>query len=90
MISTIKINTDGTIDCYDLEGCKVPHMCGDWSLLHNIYKNYTAAYPSKEVPDECRCENADIYIQNGLSGQSIQIRITHLSKMLKFIKYPEY
>lgn len=86
MINTICINTDGTVDCYDSDGCKVPHLCGDLRILHYIYKNYTAIHPGSEVLDEDRCERADFYIRNPLGNNNMKIDPIHVSRLLRYIK----
>ena len=39
MIDRVNICSDGYIDCYDLDNCKVRELSGDITLIHQILKN---------------------------------------------------
>ena len=39
MINRVNICSDGYIDCYDLDNCKVRELSGDITLIHQILKN---------------------------------------------------
>lgn len=88
MIDKVFVNTDGSVDVYDYEGCKVPHLCGDLTILHYIYKNFTADHPAQTVLDEDRCERAKFYIHSNVENTIIALPPSHLARMLKYINNP--
>lgn len=82
---TLSINTDGTVDAYDHNGCKISHFCGFWDILHEISKSINHPKPSEMEP-HLRFTNPVIYLNNNKTGEKVEIDSIHFNKMLEWIK----
>lgn len=82
MIAIVNINSDGTVDSYDRDSCKVSSASGDWSIIPHIVAWRNARYPSR-LPNECQCLCAKFYfcVIDGTNCERLEIPFKHLTKI---------
>lgn len=85
MVKCVYLNSDGTIDTYDTDDCKLPHLSGDFTLIHDIIEYAKCKTPSK-LPDDCRfIGNPMFYLKISNTNDFLPITLNHLEKLSKFI-----
>lgn len=85
MVNVIYINSDGTVDAYDKDDCKVPSLSGDYTILHTIVEYALEKCPSN-LPDECRIINVEYYFRISNTHNVLPLTLKHIRSMCNYIK----
>lgn len=86
MIAIVNINSDGTVDSFDKDSCKIESASGSWDVIPYIVAWRQACYPSR-LPEECRCLAAEFYfniMDRGIVNR-MPLPFSHLVKISKQI-----
>ena len=88
MINRVNICSDGYIDCYDLDNCKVRELSGDITLIHQILKNVDTCInysPSSIEPNLRFTRNPKFYFVISNTEINIEIPYKHVIRLSEFI-----
>lgn len=89
MIKVVYINSDGSVDAFDYDDCKIPHLSGDLTILHTVGEFWNCKSPTS-IPEECRMINAKVYFKKANGDDIVEITKIHLDKLLKYIAKPKF
>lgn len=87
MVKYIYINSDGTVDCFNDDDCKVPELSGDLTKLHKI-KKLIEEPNQRLLPETYRIINPVVYFKIANTDNILEMRITHLFKIAQYIIQP--
>ena len=88
MIDRVNICSDGYIDCYDLDNCKVRELSGDITLIHQILKNVDTCIdysPSSIEPNFRFTRNPKFYFIVSNTDKCVEIPYKHIIQLSKYI-----
>lgn len=88
MLKTVYINSDGTIDSYDEDNCKISFFSGELPIVHTILSCYNQCKngsPSKLDNKQRTSQNIDFIFRISNTANDVKIPESHISKISNYI-----
>lgn len=86
MIEKVYLYTDGTIDVFDDQQCRMLDLCGNWDALHYINACIKCKSPSQLPIAHRPSALLSMEIRDSVSSACIPITKNKLDSLLKYIK----